>query len=244
MTTKPNALPLPPIPDRWVKLGLSLVLAMLVAVMIVPAALTGQWPWVASPQVAQIKPLQMLLKQGLTLPGWVQTSHQVISLNQQDWSLGEYTAEPSLTPAIDRIALLLLPQPWHSNQPQVEWLDITGAQRWQIEARQRLTIADGAGVVAPFQARFFRGQSDHQTFAVLQWYAWPTGGHPSPSHWFWANQGSQLTTHTLTPWVAVSLLLPVEPLADISAYQPLVTELGVLIQQQLMAAVFSPPVTP
>ena len=107
--------------------------------------------------------------------------------------------------------LLLLPQPWHSNQPQLEWLDVSGAQHWRIESRRRLKVAPSPGA-GPVNARFFRAWGDRQSVAVVQWYAMPSGGHPSPGHWFWANQWSQLTRRALTPWVAVSLVLPMEPL--------------------------------
>lgn len=242
MTMTPKFFQTNPLPDRWVKLGLGIVLAALAAVAILPAYVTGQWPWVASPQVAQLEQLKTLQSQGLELPGWEQANHQVVTLNKQDWSFGEYTSQPPLAPPIpvDRMALLLLPQPWHSNQPQVEWLDITGAQQWQIDSRQRVTVADSTDPSSPFQARFFRSWNDRQTFAVLQWYAWPGGGHPSPSHWFWANHWSQLTSRTLTPWVAVSLLIPMTPMGDLSAYAPLAMELGELIQQQLDADIFTP----
>ncbi|NJL45411.1 MAG: cyanoexosortase B system-associated protein [Leptolyngbyaceae cyanobacterium SM2_3_12] len=241
MTTEPKSITIATLPDRWIKLGLGVVLAALAAVAILPAYFTGQWPWVATPQVMQIDQLKALQSQGLELPGWEQTSHQQVTINQQDWSFGEYTPQNSSTESVpgDRVALLLLPQPWHSNQPQVEWLDITGAQQWQIDSRQRLAVADPANPSARFQARFFRSWNGRQTFAVLQWYAWPGGGHPSPSHWFWANQWSQLTSRTLTPWVAVSLLIPIDPMGDIIAYAPLAMELGAQIQRQLEADTFA-----
>jgi len=136
--------------------------------------------------------------------------------------------------------LLLLPQPWHSNQPQLEWMDVSGAQHWRIESRRRLKVAPSPGA-GPVNARFVRAWGDRQSVAVVQWYAMPSGGHPSPGHWFWANQWSQLTRRALTPWVAVSLVLPREPRelsGAIADYQPLAAELTALIQQQLTATVF------
>ncbi len=218
------------LPSRWVKRGLLLLLAALAMVAIAPAYLTGQWPWVAAPQVAQIDRLQPLREEALPLPGWELESHQVIPINKQEWGLNEYKALDPAAP-IQQVAVLLHPQPWHSNQPQVEWVDLIGAQNWQVDSRQRLTLGEGATGV---RANFFRGLSDRQAVAVLQWYAWPTGGHPSPGRWFWANQRSQLVSRTLTPWVAVTLLLPIPPLADLSTYQPLAADLGALVHQQVV----------
>ncbi|WP_072016091.1 cyanoexosortase B system-associated protein [Leptolyngbya sp. KIOST-1] len=228
MTSQP-ALPRS-LPSRWVNLVLVVVLSLLAAVAIVPGYLNGQWPWTTTPQVAQIDQLRSLQTEGLALPGWRQTVTERIDINRQTWTLAEYqAASPAVqgTP-VQQFALLLHPQPWHSNQPQLEWIDLAGAQNWQVEGRRRLQ----AGAV---NARFFRAWGDRQSFAVVQWYALPGGGHPSPSHWFWANQWSQLTRRTLTPWVAVSLLLPMEPLGAIADYQPTATDLTDLIQQQLEA---------
>ncbi|MEA5450126.1 cyanoexosortase B system-associated protein [Leptolyngbya sp. CCNP1308] len=237
MTSQSNSPSL--LPSRWVNLALVLVLATLAAIAILPAYLNGQWPWVNTPQVAQIDQLRALQTEGLQLPGWQQTTVEPVPINRQTWTLAEYRADsPEAQSAlVQQFAVLLHPQPWHSNQPQLEWIDLAGAQKWRIESRRRLKVtAPSAG---PVTARFFRAWGDRQSFAVMQWYALPNGGHPSPSHWFWANQWSQLIQRRLTPWVAVSLLLPIEPLGTMDAYQPLAENLAGLIQQQLTAAAFN-----
>ncbi|HSM83788.1 MAG TPA: cyanoexosortase B system-associated protein [Nodosilinea sp.] len=236
MTTHPPAAA-SPLPRRWVRAVLVMALAALAAVGIVPAYLTGQWPWANTPQVAQIDQLRALETTGLPLPGWQLVTVDDIPINRQTWSLAEY--QPAGADAsVSRVAVLLHPQPWHSNQPQLEWVDLAGAQNWRLESLGRLQVA-AAGATGPVTARWFRAWGDRQSFAVVQWYAMPTGGHPSPSRWFWANQRSQLTHRALTPWVAVSLLLPMAPLDTLDAYQPLAVELTALIQQQLTETVFS-----
>jgi cyanoexosortase B-associated protein len=222
------------IPDRWVKRGVIVLLATLAVIAIAPAYLTGQWPWVTAPQVSQIEQLKPLLEEGLALPGWQLIHHQVITINKQDWGLNEYTALEATDP-VPQMAVLLHPQPWHSNQPQVEWVDLIGAQNWRVDGRQRLTLKGDAGASLG-RANFFRGWSDRQAFAVLQWYAWPGGGHPAPGRWFWANQRSQLTRHTLTPWVAITVLAPIAPLDDLRAHQPLMIDLGGQVHQRVVAA--------
>ncbi|MBW4483449.1 MAG: cyanoexosortase B system-associated protein [Tildeniella torsiva UHER 1998/13D] len=237
MTSQPNSPRL--LPSRWVNLALVVVLATLAAIAILPAYLNGQWPWANTPQVAQIDQLRALQKEGLPLPGWQQTTVEPVPINRQTWTLVEYRANsPEAQSApIQQFALLLHPQPWHSNQPQLEWIDLAGAQKWRIESRRRLRVASPQ--TGPVDARFFRAWGDRQSFAVVQWYALPSGGHPSPSHWFWANQWSQLTQHQLTPWVAVSVLIPMPPLGEILNYQSIAAELTGLIQQHLTVNVFN-----
>lgn len=238
MTTQPHAPSPRSIASRWVKIALVVVLAALATVAIGPAYLSGQWPWVNPPQVAQIDQLRTLQDQGLALPGWQLTAVGPIPVNRQTWTMADYRADSTAAAAPgQQFALLLRPQPWHSNQPQLEWLDLAGSQSWQIESRQRLKVAAPSGA-GPVQARFFRAWGNRQSFAVVQWYAIPSGGHPSPSHWFWANQWSQLTQRQITPWVAVSLLIPMPPLAAIADYQPLALALTELVQQQLTTTVF------
>ncbi|MBE9159111.1 cyanoexosortase B system-associated protein [Nodosilinea sp. LEGE 06152] len=232
MTTQPTASSL--IPSRWVNLALVVVLTALAGMAILPAYLSGQWPWTTTPQVAQLDQLRALQTDGLPLPGWQLTLAEPIAINRQTWTLAEYRAPASTAQSApgQQFAVLLHPQPWHSNQPQLEWIDLAGAQNWRVESRRRLQVGS-------VNARFFRAWGDRQSFAVVQWYALPGGGHPSPSHWFWANQWSQLTRRTLTPWVAVTVLLPMEPLGAIADYQPLAIDLVESVQRQLDATVFS-----
>jgi cyanoexosortase B-associated protein len=232
---------------RWVRLGLVIALAALVAVGILPAYLSGQWPWVTAFQAPYLEHLQTLQDRALPLPGWVPTSHQLVVMNQQDWVVTEYQRKPAeliqeteATPPVQQIALLMHPQPWHSDQPELEWLDINSAQGLKPSFKRMVALTvtrDQQPMTA--RASFARSRNQQYTFATLQWYAWPDGGHPSPAAWFWTNQGSQLTRQALTPWVAVSVLIPMEPLAEVQTYQPLAIELGSAIQQQLVSEVFT-----
>lgn len=222
---------------HWIKVLLVVGLAAIATFTALPNWVNGQWPWTNSLQVAHIKELQALRKEGLTLPGWSTVSHSAIPINGHDWVLGEYQAQsaPSSRPAPDQVAVLLRPQPDHKDQPALEWMDLAGAQNWKTDSRHSLpfTVEVGQSTV-PVKAQFLRGWSEQQTFAVLQWYAWPKGGSASPSRWFWADQGTQWRTHHRLPWVAVSLLVPIEPLGDIGPYEPFAIALGQKIQTQLL----------
>jgi cyanoexosortase B-associated protein len=236
MTAQPPAPATLSLPMRWVQLGLvALMMVMLVAVM-APGYLKGQWPWVVAPQLTStdLAALHTLRDEGLEIPNWQRQQHQVVTLNRQDWSVNEYTTLDAATPS-QQMVLLLHPQPWHSNQPQVEWVDLAGVQNWRIERRKSLALGSESAPL-PVRANLLQVRNDQQTFAVLQWYAWPGGGHPAPRRWFWVNQRSQLATHTLTPWVAVTVLAPIPPLADLSTYQPWMAELGGQVHQQVTAS--------
>jgi cyanoexosortase B-associated protein len=235
---------------HWLKGLLVLVLAAIASVTVLPYAFSGQWPWTQPPQVAQIKQLRALRQQGLVLPGWQLVSHQSVELNRHDWSLSEYRSapgqplgEPSAQPAPAQVALLLRPQPDHSDQPALEWMDLAGAQNWKSDRRDRLsfTVTDLAGRPISINARFVRTWNEQQTFAVMQWYAWPTGGSDVPNRWFWADQAQQWRTGERMPWIAVSLLVPIEPLGDIQPYQPFAVALAEQIQRQLLQKALQSP---
>lgn len=221
--------------QRWIKLGLAALLTLLLVAVMAPAYLTGQWPWITSPQLTDtdLAALNTLREEGLDIPNWLPLQHQVVTLNRQDWSVNEYTTTAS-GPA-QQMVVLLHPQPWHSNQPQVEWVDLAGLQNWQVERRRRLRLQEGQQVL-PVRADWLQVRNDdRQTLAVLQWYAWPGGGHPAPRRWFWANQRSQLTRHTLMPWVAVSLIVPMSS-GDSPPVEAWMAELGAEVHRQVTAA--------
>lgn len=222
---------------RWIKLLLVVGLTAIATFTALPNWFSGQWPWIHPPQVAHIEALRALRKEGLTLTGWDTGSRATVPINGHDWLLSEYQAQDSVSsrPAPDRIIVLLRSQPDHQDQPALEWMDLAGAQSWKTDSRRSLPFSvEAESSSAPVKAQFLRVWSQDQTFAVLQWYAWPGGGNASPSRWFWADQGTQWRTHHRLPWVAVSLLVPIEPLGDIVPYEPFAIALGQQIQSQLL----------
>ena len=241
MTSLP-VVPAHPVQARWIKRLLLAALVTLAALTVLPQTLSGQWPWSQPLEVSQIKPLQALKKTGLEVPGWSTQIHQEVNINGHPWSISEMaTEQPTTDPPVSQMALLLRPQPWHSDQPGVEWVDLSGAQSWKTNQTSQLTFqVDGpTGRPITVRGRYFRGWNEQQTFAVLQWYAWPQGGDDSPGRWFWADQMSQWRTHQRMPWVAVSLLIPVAPLADVAPYKPAAAALGQQVQRALLDQVFT-----
>ncbi|PZO23078.1 MAG: cyanoexosortase B system-associated protein [Leptolyngbya foveolarum] len=227
------------------------ILALFVAIGALPRYL-GDWPWVNNPTVPNKSALIAVKEQGLPIPGWQTQEQTTTKLGGQTWSIQQLATEPEIRGAIapespDDIFLLLRSQVWYADQPEVEWVDIQGSQRWKIDSRQQLSFSasrspsdqtpDSAQPV-PVNSDFFRAWNQNQTYAVLQWYAWPTGGSPSPASWFWTDQISQWQRNQRTPWVAVSLWLPIEPFSDISLQRAMAESLGKTVQATLLDTVF------
>jgi len=74
----------------------------------------------------------------------------------------------------------------------------------------------------------------------LQWYAWTTAGSPSIGRWFWVDQFSQWRDRQRMPWVAVSLLIPIQPLGEIEPVRSLATTLGQAVQSTLLESALKP----
>ncbi|MBW4519586.1 MAG: cyanoexosortase B system-associated protein [Scytolyngbya sp. HA4215-MV1] len=236
-------------------------LLLLISFGALPGYLSGHWQWTSPPKVQQLKQLKALKQKGLALPGWQTIKSNEIDIGGHKWHMQEVEqvvgersttvlAQASLQP---KALLLLLPQTGKTDQPQVEWADIDGRQRWTNDLHQKLKFtvepqlinqaqAKGAKVAlnpSPIEveARFFRGWNQQQTYAVVQWYATPQGGDPTPSHWFWADRFVQWQGHRL-PWVAVSILIPISPLEAIEPTKPLAQSLAKTVQVALMTNTF------
>jgi cyanoexosortase B-associated protein len=219
------------------------------AVSIIPNYITQQWPWNNSPDVPNLEQLKKLQREGLELPGWTVLEQQTQEIGGHKWSVQAIKPIdiPFQPPSDAPIWLMLRPQTWHQDQPQVDWMDINGVKRWNADSQRHLDFTtstpdarNSTESSVGIQARFFRGWNYDHTYAVLQWYAWSTGGHPSPGRWFWADQLSQWRDRHRMPWVAVSLLVPIKPLGDIDSARSLIESLGQTVQTALMANVLNP----
>lgn len=221
-----------------------LVILAIAVFRIAPHYMTGEWAWAIPPQLNHIQHLKTLQQQGIALPGWRTLNQEVVEIGGHQWSVQSIvTAETDVITPQNTVWLLLRPQVWHRDLPQVDWMDITGIQQWMADSRRILSftvpsrLPDGAPDPAhpiSVKAQFFRGWNTQRTYAVLQWYAWSTGGDAAPSRWFWVDQWSQWHNRQRTPWVAVSMLIPIKPLGDITTAQSLAETLGSLIQTTLL----------
>jgi cyanoexosortase B-associated protein len=234
-------------------IGLFILAIALFAVL--PNYVTGSWFWAQPPQVLALDSLRSLQRHGLELSGWQTLDQQTGEIGGRKWSIQTLIPESSeLQALIDGnnirtpLFLFIRPQTRAQDQPQVEWLDIKGAQKWKEDTRSQIqfSVPDNNSLSTTHlsssvevQARYIRGWNSDGTYAVLQWYAWPSGGGPTTGQWFWADCLSQWRNRQRAPWVAVNVLIPIKPLGDISHAQLLAEQIGVLIQSALMQNVFS-----
>jgi cyanoexosortase B-associated protein len=287
-STLPSNLPNPPnqklhkAPQKsMVQLAVVALLALFVAVSAVPQYVDG-WPWANPPKLpaATRNALQTIPDQGLEIPGWVTREQTKTKLGGKNWSFQQLSvAAAAPNSEISPVFLLLRAQTYEADQPEVEWLDIQGSQKWKTDSFQTLTFevpftalavpspqsptsqsptsqsptSQSSSLQSPSPAAnktkksqtvrisgdFFRAWSKDQTYAVLQWYAWTNGGGASPAKWFWADQKAQWNRRQRTPWVAVSIWLPIEPFSDIARTQGIAESLGQTLQQTLSQKIFA-----
>lgn len=219
------------------KIVVLVFLLVLVGAVAIPGYATGNWPWTNQPILTNLKQLKSLRQNGMTLPGWKETRLQNnVVIGGHRWLVQEIKNHQTIA------ILLLLPQNDPKNQPQVEWLDIDGFHRWQTDSHRTLRFKVKLATTpdkppSTIEARFFRSWTPQQTFAVVQWYAWPNGGSPATSRWFWEDSMARLSNRRAS-WVAVSIILPIEAQSEIKIVEPLLESLSQTVQAQLMAETF------
>ncbi|MGB3655023.1 MAG: cyanoexosortase B system-associated protein [Rivularia sp. (in: cyanobacteria)] len=221
---------------QFLQIAALCLLVLLLAIGALPGYLKGNWQWKEPPPITNLGEIKQLRKTGLKLPGWKITQQQEQQLGSGKWSLQVMEKEDLSKTAI----LLLLPQNGPKTQPQVEWTEINSWGRmqwgeWQVaQSRQaQFTVKQPQFKdETKVEARFFRASSKNQTFAVLQWYAMPNQGHFSPLNWFWADQLAQWHNQRV-PWIAVSLLIPMEPFGKVETTWQQVKSIGQSVQTTL-----------
>ncbi|MEO0540515.1 MAG: cyanoexosortase B system-associated protein [Cyanobacteria bacterium P01_A01_bin.105] len=228
-TTHPSA-------KNRVVLAVIALLAAFIAVITLPDYLSGRWPWATPPESPHLKSLLAVREVGIALPGWQEVFKEAADFGGDQWSVQQFSQAEGAVSLEDQVVVLLRPQATSVDQPEVEWIDLMGAQRWTIDSRQPLTVATDVGTV---RVNFARAWNDQQTYAIAQWYAWPNGGHPAPGHWFWGDQLRQWKQRERLSWIAVSVLLPVPPLSSIGGMEPRVEETVRLVQSALETQIFN-----
>lgn len=217
--------------NQFPKVAALLLLLLLLVIGAVPGYMAGHWQWQQLPPITSIKQLRQLRQQGLNLPGWQTIEKSEQQIGGRKWLMQVNKKQGTQTQAI----LLLLPQVDSKNQPEVEWTEIQSWQQWNVaQYRPAEFTVKQASTEVKVEARFFRASTDKQTFAVLQWYAFPNGGNPSPIRWFVADQLAQLRKQR-APWVGVSIMIPMEPLGQVETTWFLTKSIGEAVQGALMA---------
>jgi cyanoexosortase B-associated protein len=221
------------IPRSWhlsrAKLVLLVFLAVLLMTGAAPQYLSQKWPWKLPPPVARLKELRAMRQAGLPIANWQTTQGKPVELGEHHWY------EQTIVKGDQTANVLLLPQGGPTQQPQVEWNDIQGIQRWQSDSNKTLAITPNG--TPAFKLRLFRAWTPTHTYAVLQWYAQSTGGSPVPSQWYIADRLAQWQRQRV-PWVAVSVQMPMAPLDDLSKYETGAIALAQDIQSSLQQRIF------
>ncbi|MEA5576991.1 cyanoexosortase B system-associated protein [Anabaena sp. UHCC 0451] len=229
--------------QQWSQIAVLILLLLLLAVGAVPGYLTGKWQWQQPPPVTKLKELKNIHKVGLSIPGWQTIQQSEAAVGQHKWSLQILQQKDSDAEGI----LLLFPQNGPKDQPEIEWVDVSGwgklnwgkwdmAQYRAAEFTVKQPSSQDSHTNTTVKARFFRATTQQKTFAVLQWYAMANGGTSSPFHWFIADQLAQWQKKRV-PWVAVSILIPIEPFGQVETSWTKLESLGEKVQAALMAII-------
>jgi cyanoexosortase B-associated protein len=226
---------------QWSQLAVLILLLLLLIVGAVPGYLTGKWVWQQPPPVNKLHELKNIRKVGLNIPCWQTVQHSESQIGEHKWSLQILKQQDPANEAI----LLLLPQNGPRDQPEVEWIDISGwgkltwgkwdmAQYRTAEFTFKQASTQNLNTTIKVKSRFFRATTQKQTFAVLQWYAMPNGGTSSLVNWFVLDQLAQWQKKRV-PWVAVSILMSMESFGEVETSWSKLQSLGEKVQSELMS---------
>jgi len=206
------------------------LLLLLIVGGILPNLISGQWSWVEQPRISNMQKMRVLQESGIKFS-------DLKTIDQQQGKIGEgkWSVQVVESPEGKRITVLLKPQIYYKNQPGLEWSDITSISRWNQGETTELLIPTQSGGKAT--ARFYRAWTQN-TLAVVQWYAWLGGGHYDPSVWYWLDQWAQLKRQRV-PWIAVSLVIPLEPTKELQTLTPFALNLAKEVQSNLEQNVLS-----
>ncbi len=207
-----------------------ILLLIIIILGVLPGYLQGgNWQWSDLPKIVNVKQMQNLRTSGINLDNWQTQQQQKVPIGGNQWSAQIIQQEDSKP-----IILLLLPQTYYLDKPYVEWVDINGLERWKTDSYEPLKIPLESGNTV--KARFFRAWNRRQTFAVVQWYAFPNGGNYSPTMWFLQDQLAQFSDRRL-PWIAVCFRIPIEPLGEkeqaLAQVQSLVREIQANLKENV-----------
>ncbi len=210
-------------------------LLVLITFGTLPGYITGNWYWQEPPNIVNMKYLIKLQQNGIKLNGWETINQQTIKIGDHKWSTQQIKTDNNI-----KAFVMLRPQTDNIGQPLVEWIDVNNSQSWQIDSERNVTIQLILGEKPPIniEAKYFRAITKKNTFAVLQWYAWPNGGHYDPSWWLWADRLAQLSRRR-APWVAICIALPINAPDNLDKYWPLMASLSQNVQATITREIFN-----
>ncbi|MGB3402571.1 MAG: cyanoexosortase B system-associated protein [Microcoleaceae cyanobacterium] len=246
------------IPRQSAQIAVLVFMLLLLIVGAIPGYFKGTWSWSDLPPVKTISQLKSVRADGLNLSSWKTLDHQILNIRNHDWLIQTVEKENQTA-----ILLILTQDYYKDHpQVEWMDLNGFQAWKTDDRRHQTVEV-DSTAQTAPIvkiKTRFFRSltpdtnnlltllwsscssdqlcslyqqQRLRQTYAVMQWYAWPDGGSPAPRDWFFADRMAQLSGRR-APWAAVNVLIPIEPLGNIETVEAAATSLAQDIQDALM----------
>ncbi len=219
--------------SRWL---IMLSLTLMIVMAAVPGYWGKSWSWQEAPKVSAYQRLLKMRSTGLSIADWPTTLQKEIRLDNVKWSIQVVQQNEDLP-----VVVMLLPQGVEREKPHVmwsrpyvEWTGIDGIERWKHDRIKTLTFETASN--HRVKARFFKAWNQ-QTFAVIQWYAWPGGGGTHSFDWFWRDQLAQLSGQRV-PWVAVNIKIPTDPLSDLEEQKALAQSIAPKVQTALEKEIF------
>lgn len=197
----------------------------------IPSYFSQNWSWSDLPRVPEVAQMRNIPKTQLNFAGWTTIAQTQRSINNYPWSF-----QLIEKPGHNAVLVALKAQKYYKDNPEVEWVDLEGIERWKTDSYKTLKFPSAIKPNQTIAARWFQAWNE-KTYAVVQWYAWPGGGHHTVSQWFLADQKAQLKSQRV-PWVAVSIKIPMAPLGDFKDMETVAKSLAQEIQKTLEKEVF------
>ena len=136
---------------NFIQLALVVLLTLFVAVSALPQYFGG-WSWDTPLKLpaASRTALQAVPDQGISLAGWVSDEQTQTKIGGDTWSVQKLSvAAAAKGSKLAPVFLLLRPQTYGADQPEVEWLDVKGSQRWETDSSRALSFEVPSKVSTP-----------------------------------------------------------------------------------------------
>lgn len=167
-----------------------------------------------------------------------QESPQNLGIQSDVSKISELLAQKNVSENILQKVITNLPQSCQNlvriqttKQGQKVLIALEDYRDWETKSTRKLSFPTNSG--HSVNALFQKGWSPSQTFAVVNWYAWESGGNFAAPQWFWQDLKAQLNQGR-TGWLAVSLRIPISPNSEIEAVETEAKIIAQTIQDQLI----------
>jgi hypothetical protein len=161
-----------------------------------------------------------------------QSSPKEIGIQSSYRKIAELLASQNVTEDILKKMIAKLPQSCQTkfriqttSKGDKVLISLEDYRDWQTQSQGKLTFRTDSG--QSITALLNRGWSPTQNFAIINWYAWESGGSFSPEIWFWQDLKAKLNNER-TGWLAVSLRIPISAKTEVESIK---TEAKIIAQE-------------